>query len=140
MTRWCTHTGVGVSSRWWYLAPMYKLSTTCGASTPPDAELVPQPLPVRYRSKGAPRYALVPERAHPCRVPIQRTAQLYRVPRDRQAADVDPRARECVTWPRYRDGEFVLAHGPGESMLQLTEEEHRALQVVCLRTQVRQEK
>ena len=65
---------------------------------------------------------------------------MYRVPRDRQAADIDPWARECVTWPRYRDGEFVLAHGPGESMLQLTEEEQRALQVVCLRTEVQQEK
>ena len=130
---------VGVSSRWWYLAPMYKPSSTCGACTPADAELVPQLLPVRHRSKCAPRYAPVPERAHPVRVPIQRTGQLYRVPRDRQSADLDPWARECVTWPRYRDGEFVLAHGPGESMLQLTEEEQRALQVVCLRTQVQQE-
>ena len=93
---------VGVSSRWWYLAPMYKPSSTCGACTPPDAELVPQPLPVRYRSKGAPRYAPVPERAHRGRVPIQRTGQLYRVPRIRPAADRDPWARECVTWPRYR--------------------------------------
>ena len=38
---------VGVSSRWWYLTPMYKPSSTCGACTPPDAELETQPLPVR---------------------------------------------------------------------------------------------
>ena len=101
---------------------------------------MPQPLPVRYHSKGAPRYALVPERAHRGRVPIQRTGRLYRVPRIRQALDRDPWAREWVTWPRYRGGEFLLEDGPGESMRELTQEEQRALQVVCLRTQVNQEK
>ena len=94
---------------------------------------------MRYRSKGAPRYAPVPERAHRGRVPIQRTGQLYRVPRIRRAGDRDPWARECVIWPRYRGGEFLLEDGPGESMLELTQEEQRALQVVCLRTQVKQE-
>ena len=135
-----SHGEIGVSSRWWYLAAMYKPSSTCGHCTPPDAELVPQPLPVRYRSKGAPRYTAVPEPPYRVRVPIQRTAQLYRVPRIRQAADPHPWARECVTWPRYRGGEFLLEDGPGESMLELTQEEQRALQVVCLRTQVKQEK
>ena len=44
----------------------------------------------------------------------------------------EPWARECVTWPRYRDSEFVLGDGPGESMLELTTEEQRALQFVSL--------
>ena len=131
---------VGVSSRWWYLAPMYKPSSTCGACTPPDAELAPRLLPVRYRSKGVPRYAPVPERPQGVRDPIRRTGQLYRVPRVRLAGDRDPWSRECVTWPRYRGGEFLLEDGPGESLLELTQEEQRALQVVCLRTEVKQEK
>ena len=121
---------VRVSSRWWYLASMSKPSSACAACTPSDAELVPQPLPVRYRSKGAPRYAPLPERAPLGRVPIQRTGQLYRVPRVRQAADRDPWARECVTGPRYRGDEFLLECGLGESMLELTQDEQRALQVV----------
>ena len=37
-------------------------------------------------------------------------------------------------------GEFQLEDGPGERMLELTQEEQRALQVVFLRTQVKQEK
>ena len=41
--------------------------------------------------------------------------------------------------PRYRDGEFQLEDGLGESMLELTQEEQRALQVVCLRTVVKKE-
>ena len=121
---------------------MYKPSSACPdhRCTPPDAEFVPQPLPVRYRTKSAPRYAPVPERPYRVRDPLQRTRQLYRVPRIRQAGDRDPWSRECVTWPRYRDGEFQLEDGPGVSMLELTVEEQRALQLVCLRTEVKKER
>ena len=62
------------------------------------------------------------------RPPLQRTGQLYRVPRMRASSELssegrEPWARECVTWPRYRDSEFVLGDGLGESMLELTTEE-----------------
>ena len=45
-----------------------------------------------------------------------------------------------MTWPRYRGGKFIQEDGLGESMLELTEEEQRALQLVCLRTEVKKER
>ena len=46
--------------------------------------------------------------------------------------------QQLFTWPRYQDGKFSHG-GSGESMLDLTEEEWRALQIVVLRTDVRKE-
>ena len=46
--------------------------------------------------------------------------------------------QQLFTWPRYQDGKFSHG-GSGESMLDLTEEELRALQIVVLRTDVRKE-
>ena len=114
------HGQVGVSSRWWYLAPMYKPVSVCGACTPPAEGQSPRPLPVRYRSKAAPRYAPQVDVETYVRQPLQRTSQLYRVPRMLSATELasghrDGWARECVTWPRYRDGEFVFDDGPGEN-------------------------
>ncbi len=47
-------------------------------------------------------------------------------------------AKECVSWPRYCRGEFVYGQA-GPSMLELTEEEQRALVIVVLRTDVKKE-
>ena len=138
------HGHVGVSSRWWYLSPMYKPVAACGACTPPPEEQSPRLLRVRYGSKAAPRYVPQTQVASYVRPPLQRTGQLHRVPRMRPSSELssegrEPWARECVTWPRYRDSEFVLGDGLGESMLELTTEEQRALQVVSLRCEVRKE-
>ena len=138
------HGHVGVSSRWWYLSAMYKPVAVCGACTSPPEEQSPRLLRVRYGSKAAPRRVPQTQVASYVRPPLQRTGQLYRVPRMRPSSELssegrEPWARECVTWPRYRDSEFVLGDGLGESMLELTTEEQRALQVVSLRCEVRKE-
>jgi hypothetical protein len=46
---------------------------------------------------------------------------------------------ECATWPRYEAGEFRLENASGASMIDLTQEERRALQIVVLRTSVEKE-
>jgi hypothetical protein len=71
---------------------------------------------------------------------VSKTGQLYRIPRlaapGASARDLNW-AAECVTWPRYLHGEFSLQHTTGVGMLELTEEETRALQIVVLRTEVK---
>ena len=49
------------------------------------------------------------------------------------------------TWPRYHEGEFKDGKSPGPqfagaSMLELDQEERRALQIVVLRTEVQKER
>ena len=59
--------------------------------------------------------------------------ELYRVP----CVDLSSRdelSNNCIFWPRYCQGEFVLMDKPGDCMLELTEEESRALTVVVLVT------
>ncbi len=129
---------VGVDSRWWYLPPMYKPSLTCRACTPAPEEYAPVLL--RNSCKRPATYRLRPEPASDLRRSVVRTSQLYRVPRMRQGpCGIWPWARECITWPRYFEGEFVFGGTEGESMLELTRDEQRALQVVCLRTNVQKE-
>ena len=45
-----------------------------------------------------------------------------------------------MTWPRYNQGTFSLESSVGASMLELEEEERRALRIVVLRTNVKKEK
>ena len=62
--------------------------------------------------------------------------ELYRVP----CVDLSSRHRlssNCIFWPRYTQGQFVLMDKPGDCMLQLTGEETRALTVVVLITNVK---
>jgi len=72
---------------------------------------------------------------------VQQTRQLYRIPRLLTPGSPLPGsaawAAECVTWPRFLDGVFRLHHLSGESMLELTDKECQALQIVVLRTVVR---
>ena len=59
--------------------------------------------------------------------------ELYRVP----CADLSSRhclSSNCIFWPRYSQGNFVLMDKPGDCMLELTEQESRALSVVVLIT------
>ena len=62
--------------------------------------------------------------------------ELYRVP----CGDLSSRhslSSNCIFWPRYSQGQFVLMDKPGVSMLELTEEESRALTVVVLITKTK---
>ncbi len=71
---------------------------------------------------------------------VTRTAQVYRIPWMAQPGK-QKLAVESVSWPRYVDGRFTDAEAAvGPSMLELTEEEYRSLQVVVLRTDVRAER
>ncbi len=73
---------------------------------------------------------------------VEKTGQLYKIPRIAAEGAVGigaSWAAECVTWPRYLDGEFKLKNRTGDSMLEMTVEENRALQIVVLRCQVRRE-
>ena len=64
--------------------------------------------------------------------PVTKTRELYKVP----CCNKD-HAQECIYWPRYDDGEVGLKNTQGESMLELTKDETHALQIVCLRTDVK---
>ena len=71
---------------------------------------------------------------------VTRTGELYRIPRPPGMDNSDGWSTQCITWPRYHQGVFHHSFKYGPSMLELTSEEQRALQIVCLRTDVRDEK
>ena len=126
---------VGESSRWWYLPGMYKPSQHCSRCTraPRMEDGAAGMFLSRLLRKRRDEFAAG-------RAPtVDKTGQLYRIPRVRAALG-EPWAAECVTWPRYQYGGFALGHCSGESMLQLTEEESRALQIVVLRCEVQAER
>ena len=68
--------------------------------------------------------------------PVSETQHLYVVPRVWLPGTDLNHEQVLYTWPRYEHGKFALG-GSGESMLDLTEEEWRALQIVVLRADVR---
>jgi len=72
--------------------------------------------------------------------PVDKTQQLYRVPRIRMEGDEKLWSEECVTWPRYRYGHYAMDNTGGTSLLELEPEEAKALRIVCLFTQKRAEK
>ena len=63
---------------------------------------------------------------------VTKTGQLYRIP---YASSSSERAHSCVIWPKYDGIDFKLDN-EGVSMLELTQDERRSLQIVVLRTQV----
>ena len=71
---------------------------------------------------------------------VDRTQQLYRIPRVRAQDDDTPFARECITWPLYKYGSYDDQWESGECMLALSEEECSALQIVVLKTSCQMEK
>ena len=70
---------------------------------------------------------------------IEKTSELYRVPylRNDDAAWYTV-SKESITWPKYIDGIYKNATS-GESMLELSEDEKRSLQLVVLKTSVEKE-
>ena len=70
---------------------------------------------------------------------IDKTTEAYKVPIVLPAGLQVP--DQCCTWPRYDGLRFVMGkHISGESMLDLTADELKALRVIELRTKKRQEK
>ena len=134
------HGRVGVSSRWWYLRGMYKPVQHCERCTKP----------ARNQTAGAFLTGVLRRRqethargssASTSGMPVVRTGQLYRIPRIRaEGAPFNDWSNECITWPRYKHGGFDLHHKTGDSMLDLSEDERRSLQIVVLRTDVKAER
>jgi hypothetical protein len=127
---------VGTSSRWWYLPGMFKPSLQCPRCTPPPADTSSMTFADRLRAKAAAKNAA---EKYPKNAPIAKTSELYRVPRMYPAGSPPTReawAAECITWPRYVNGAFALPRKgypiEGESMLELTQAEKEALQIVVL--------
>ena len=92
---------VGVSSRWWYLPGMYTpVVHGCHCCSGIEA--------------SGPKLSrtMTEDNAF-----VQKTAELYRIPIVSKPGD---EAKECITWPRYRQLEFSLNNTSGPSMLELT--------------------
>ena len=125
---------VGISSRWWYLPGMYKPVAHCGRCTKPPSGMstgVAFANALRKRKTAA---------VSGVTATVERTGQLYRIPRIRPAGSTYRAwSRECVTWPRFDAGLYSLHATIGESLLELSVEEARALQIVVLRTNVQAE-
>ena len=127
---------------------MYKPSLQCSHCTrpPPSARTSGALLTSMLRKRQAKYEASQRKRkSRDVSAPlvVERTGQLYRIPRIRApgvAATECVWSSECVTWPRYLDGEFRLHNNTGDSMLELSEEERLALQLVVLRCNVKQER
>ena len=144
-----SHGKVGVSSRWWYLDGMFKMEFQCGSCTKrpkvkkaEDAEGVCLGKffaeSLRRRQE---KYAAAGQRsAQGCAGQDEvKSGELYMVPCVDVASKKDM-ALECFFWPRYRLGSFVLFGTDGDCMLDLTEVEHRALNIVVLRTSYKAER
>ena len=122
---------VGVSSRWWYLAGMYRPVQFCGRCTPPEGTSAGEALIASMRSRTE---------EHGSGGPIARTGELYTIPyMRREGAPFMAVSKECRTWPMYLHGVYQVVDA-GESMLALSEDERRALAIIVLRTNCQQER
>ena len=132
---------VGVTSRWWYLSGMYHPEAHCGACTKPEAvaearageTFLDRIQRIRKRKYAAAGSTSARGEAGQSAVASK---ELYRVP----CVDLSSRhllSSNCIFWPRYCQGSFVLMDKPGDCMLELTEEESRALTVVVLVTKTK---
>jgi len=129
---------VGVSSRWWYLSGMYHPEAHCGQCVKPDVaeeaaagetflQRMARHRKRKYEAAGASSACGEAGQS------VVASKELYRVP----CVDLSSRHRlssNCIFWPRYCQGNFVLLDKPGDCMLELTDEETRALTVVVLIT------
>ena len=101
---------VGYSSRWWYRSGMYKPVAYCSHCTRPTPGLSSG---ARFAEALRERHGAAQERAENAGIagPVERTGQLYRIPRIRTAACREkPWSQECVTWPRYQHGRYSFAN------------------------------
>ena len=122
---------VGVSSRWWYLAGMYRPVHFCGRCTPPEGTSAGEALIASMRSRAE---------DHASGGPIAKTGELYTIPyMRREGAPFMAVSKECRTWPMYLHGVYQIVDA-GESMLALSEDERRALAIIVLRTNCQQER
>ena len=141
---------LGVSSRWWYMAGMYRPVSFCERCTRPPPGLSAGALASKkLRETGAriwtgrkkpTKPVTVEPPAKRVLIPVDRTSQLYRIPRIRESGDARAWSEECITWPRYRYGHYAFDNAGGESLLALGTEDARALQIVVLRTSKQVEK
>ena len=132
---------VGVTSRWWYLSGMYHPEAHCGSCIKPekvDEARAGETFLDRMRRVRKQKYEAAG--ATSARGEAGQSAvaskELYRVP----CVDLASRhslSSNCIFWPRYCQGDFVLMDKPGACMLELTEEETRALTVVVLITKTK---
>ena len=126
---------VGESSRWWYWPNMFKPLQYCGRCTrPPTAEQAGQVFSEMLRTRRRlTSKTNVPVSTSP---PVSKTSQLYCIP---YLGAAGPVPVECRTWPRYRWGRFDDSFTAGDSMLELNQEERRALAIVVLNTKLAKE-
>ncbi len=135
-----SHGVVGISSRWWYLPGMYKPVAFCERCTRPRQGMTPGAgfaAAMRQRQRNA----LYASRNAGLAAPVERTGQLYRIPRIRPIGGSDRVwSPECITWPRYQHGSYSFQSTAGESLLELSVDEARALQIIVLHTEKKAEK
>ena len=129
---------VGVSSRWWYLSGMYHPESHCGACAKPEEAPAGESFLDRMRRVRQRKYEAAGSTSARGESGQSAVAskELYRVP----CVDLSARhllSSNCIFWPRYSQGAFVLMDKPGVSMLELTEEESRALTIVVLITKTK---
>ena len=124
---------VGVSSRWWCLPGMYSPVVHCGRCTPPPrGHTASASMTDAMRARNDQYAAGETFRA---------TGELYKIPRMvADGAAFQAWSPECIKFPRYHHGAFHLQNTTGQSILELTEEEQRALRIVCLKTSVQAER
>ena len=121
---------VGDSSRWWYLPGMYQPERHCGRCTKPaNLAVVPGSMMLAQMQARKAKYEAAAEQAKAGMRASLASGTLYRIP---DVGQIPRIAQECLTWPRYDAGALSLYARHGESMLELTVEEQRSLQIVCL--------
>jgi hypothetical protein len=140
-----SHGQVGISSRWWYLPGMFKPQFKCGHCTERPTDAVKKN---DSQTNGTFLAAVMRKRKEQYEAARKKSAEggagqdviksgeLYRMPSIDTASAKDL-APECAFWPRYHQRSFAVTNKEGPSMLELTLEEARALQIVCLRTKVK---
>ena len=130
---------IAYSSRWWYRSGMYKPVAFCSHCTRPTPGVSEG---ARFAEALRERGAAAQHRAenNGIAAPVERTGQLYRIPRIRTpGSPYKSWSQECVTWPRYANGRYSMQQAEGQSLLDLSTEEARALQIVVLKTSVQEE-
>lgn len=147
----CVHSpaDVGVTSRWWYLSGMYKPEFQCGhctkrvnipvsaSSSAPAGKLLLEMM--RRKRKEKYEAAGIASSGGGSGQDVVKSGELYRIPCN-DLSSKKSLAHECIFFPRYRQGSFVNFGVHGDSILELSIEEARALQIVVLRTKVKAEK
>ena len=117
---------VGVTSRWWYLSGMYHPEAHCGFCSKPEKVEEPragESFLDRMRRDRKRKYddaGVTSARGEAGQSAVV-TKDLYRVP----CVDLSSRhclSSNCIFWPRYSQGTFVLMDKPGDCMMELTED------------------